>query len=182
MSCSVSTVLVQTPRGKKRNTQKMSPKNWILILLDWIFRLRFMVFNATFNNIFSYIVAVSFIGGRHRSTRRKPQTCRKSLRNFITYCCIKYTSSWTGFKLTTLVVIGTDAQVVVNPTTIRSRPLQPLFSWVCSYGSWIYMSTYAVIAYHHSRGCHGPDHVVVEFATTCVISAYHLYSCEFESH
>ena len=27
-----------------------------------------------------------------------------------------------GFKLTTLVVIGTDAQVVVNPTTIRSWP------------------------------------------------------------
>jgi hypothetical protein len=78
------------------------------------------------------------------SIRRKPQTCRKSLRNFITYCCIKYTLSWTGFKLTTLVVIGTDAQVVVNPTTIRLRPLQPLFSWLCSYGSWIYMSTYVV--------------------------------------
>ena len=36
----------------------------------------FMVFNATFNNIFSYIVAVSFIGGGNRSTRRKPPTCR----------------------------------------------------------------------------------------------------------
>jgi hypothetical protein len=30
-------------------------------------------------------VAVSFIGGRNRSTRRKPPTCRKSLTNFITY-------------------------------------------------------------------------------------------------
>jgi hypothetical protein len=27
-----------------------------------------------------------------------------------------------GFELTTLVVISTDAQVVVNPTTIRSWP------------------------------------------------------------
>jgi hypothetical protein len=61
-----------------------STKIYYLMFLDWIFRLRLMVFNATFNNIFSYIVAVSFIGGRHRSTRRKPQTCRKSLRNFIT--------------------------------------------------------------------------------------------------
>jgi hypothetical protein len=36
--------------------------------------------------------------------------------------CIEYTSPWTGFKLTTLVVIGTNVHVVVNPTTIRSRP------------------------------------------------------------
>jgi hypothetical protein len=50
-----------------------------------------MVFNASFNNI-SVIVAVSFIGGGKRSTRRKPPTYRKSLRNFITYCCIAYTS------------------------------------------------------------------------------------------
>ena len=41
--------------------------------------------SATFNAIVSYIVAVSFIGGGNRSTRRKPSTCRKSLRNFITY-------------------------------------------------------------------------------------------------
>jgi len=29
-------------------------------------------------------VAVSFIGGGNRSTRRKPSTCHKSLTNFIT--------------------------------------------------------------------------------------------------
>jgi len=34
------------------------------------------MFNATFN---SYIVAISFIGGGHQSTWRKPPTCRKSL-------------------------------------------------------------------------------------------------------
>ena len=33
--------------------------------------------------IFSYIVAVSFIGVGNRSTRRKPPTWRKSLTNFI---------------------------------------------------------------------------------------------------
>ena len=38
---------------------------------------RVMVFNDTFNNI-SVIVAVSFIGGGNRSTRRKPPTCCKS--------------------------------------------------------------------------------------------------------
>ena len=34
----------------------------------------------------SYIVAVSFIGGGNRRTRRKPHTCRKSLTNFNTCC------------------------------------------------------------------------------------------------
>jgi hypothetical protein len=46
-----------------------------------------MVFNATFNDFqqyFSYIVAVSFIGGGNRSICRKASTCRKSLANFIT--------------------------------------------------------------------------------------------------
>jgi len=33
---------------------------------------------------YSYIVAVSFIGGGNPSTQRKPQTCRKWLTNFIT--------------------------------------------------------------------------------------------------
>ena len=36
--------------------------------------------DATFN----YIVVVNFIGGGNRSTRRKSQTCRKSLTIFIT--------------------------------------------------------------------------------------------------
>ena len=35
--------------------------------------------------LFSYIVAVSFIGGNYRSTRRKPPICRKSLTNFVTF-------------------------------------------------------------------------------------------------
>jgi len=39
---------------------------------------------------FSHIVTVSVIGGGNQSTRRKPPT------NFITYCCIEYTSPWTG--------------------------------------------------------------------------------------
>ena len=37
-----------------------------------------------FQQYFSYIVAVSFIDGGYRRTRRKPPTCRKSLTSFIT--------------------------------------------------------------------------------------------------
>jgi hypothetical protein len=61
-----------------------------------------------FRQYFNYIVAVSFIGGGNQSTRRKPQTCRKSLINFIRLGCIEFTSQSVGFELTTLVVIGTD--------------------------------------------------------------------------
>jgi len=45
-----------------------------------------------FQQCFSYFVAVSFIGEGNQSSRRKPPTCRKLLANFITKCCIEYTS------------------------------------------------------------------------------------------
>jgi hypothetical protein len=41
---------------------------------------------------FSYIAEVSFIGRGNKSMKRKSTTCRKSLTNFITYCCMQYTS------------------------------------------------------------------------------------------
>jgi hypothetical protein len=54
-----------------------------------------LVFNATFNNI-------SVISWRPvllmDETGVKPRTCRKSLTNFITLCCIKYTSPWAGYS------------------------------------------------------------------------------------
>jgi len=45
---------------------------------------RVIVFNSTFNNIFSHIVAISFIDGGNQRTCRKPLTLGKSLTNFIT--------------------------------------------------------------------------------------------------
>jgi len=50
----------------------------LMIGLDW-----FMVFNNNFQQYFSYIVAVSFIGRGNQSTQRKPLTCCKSLTNFL---------------------------------------------------------------------------------------------------
>jgi hypothetical protein len=47
-------------------------------------------------------------GGQIYWWRRKLPTYRKSLTNFIAYCCIKYISPWTGSELPTLAVIGTD--------------------------------------------------------------------------
>ena len=71
-------------------------------------RFRFFGAQYHFQQYFSYIVAVNFNGGGNRRTRRKPLTHRKSLTNFITKCCIEYTSPWMGFELTTLAVSGTD--------------------------------------------------------------------------
>jgi hypothetical protein len=73
------------------------------------------------------IVAVIFIADGNRSTRRKSPTCRKSLTNFITQCCIKYTSPWSGFKLTTLVIIGTDCinicrRIMADTTSLSNSP------------------------------------------------------------
>jgi len=56
--------------------------------------------------IFQLCHGTKFYWWRKQSTRRKPPICRKSLTNFITYYCIENTSPWTGFELTTLVVMG----------------------------------------------------------------------------
>jgi len=54
-----------------------------------------------FQQYFSYIVAVSFIGGGNLSTRRKPPTCRKSLTNFYHIMLYQVYPAWAGFELTT---------------------------------------------------------------------------------
>jgi hypothetical protein len=42
---------------------------------------------STFQQYFNYIMAISFSGGRSRSTRREPPTMGKQLVNFITCGC-----------------------------------------------------------------------------------------------
>jgi len=56
------------------------------------------------STIFQLYRGVSFIDGGNRSTRRKPPTCRRSLTNFLTQCCIAYTSQWAGFEMRTLLL------------------------------------------------------------------------------
>ena len=79
---------------------------WLIFMLDLNLILWCLTPISTI--YFSYIMAVSFIGGGNRNTKRKPLTCHKSLTNFITWCCIEYTSPWAKFELTTLVMTGTD--------------------------------------------------------------------------
>jgi hypothetical protein len=73
-------------------------------------RVRVMVFNATFNNIFSYIVAVSFIGGEnHRPVASHwPEYLEKTTDKLYHTMLYQVHIAWAGFELTTLVVIGTD--------------------------------------------------------------------------
>ena len=77
-----------------------------------------------FQQYFSYIVVVSFISGGNPSTQRKPLICRKSLTNFITQCCALRPDrdSYSQYQWCKALI----TQVVVNPTTIQSRPRRPL--------------------------------------------------------
>ena len=60
-----------------------------------------------FQQYFSYIMTVSFIGGGNQRTQRKPPTCRKSLKNLShNVVLIEYTSPWSRFERATSVVIG----------------------------------------------------------------------------
>ena len=76
-------------------------------------------------------MAICCIGGGNRSTRKEQPIYRKSL-TLYHIMLFRVHLAWTGFKLTTLVVIGTDciAQVVVNPTTIRSWTRRSLLDQV----------------------------------------------------
>jgi hypothetical protein len=65
--------------NKKHNTKNLKDPTKVNIVGWLIYGVQ-----RQFQQFFSYIVAVSFIGGGNRSTRRKPPTCRKSLTNFIT--------------------------------------------------------------------------------------------------
>jgi hypothetical protein len=61
---------------------------WILKFLYDTYMHVYIVFAwwclSHFQQYFTYIVVVSFIGGGNRRIRRKPPTCRESLTNFIT--------------------------------------------------------------------------------------------------
>jgi hypothetical protein len=73
-----------------------------------IYYLWFMVFNATFNTISVISWQSVFLVEETGVPRENHWLCRKSQINFITSCCIKYSSPWKRFELTTLVLIGTD--------------------------------------------------------------------------
>ena len=71
-------------------------------------RVRVVVLNATF-------ITISVISWRSvllleetAVLRENFQSVASHWQNLITLCCIECTSQWAGFKLTTLVVIGTD--------------------------------------------------------------------------
>ena len=105
-----------------------------------------MVLNATFNNIsvISWRKETGVPWENHRPVASHWQN--------VSMCCIEYTLPRTGFEITTLVVIGTDCKgIVVNPTTIRSRPRRPPF---CNEDQWFSNSNFyqhlgLYLSYYH---------------------------------
>ena len=91
--------------------------NWKIFSVDCLWRL------APLSTIFQLHV---YRGGTFYclSTHRKPPTCRKLLTSFFTYSCIEYTSPWTRFELTTLVVI------IISDTINRIKTFFSFFSGI----------------------------------------------------
>ena len=69
-------------------------------------------------------MVVSFIGGGNRNTQKKAPTCRKSLTHFITYCCSEYTSPWTWFELTALVIVRVYGNPMIATTSAHGIYLE----------------------------------------------------------
>ena len=75
-------------------------------ILYYLLQYSFLVYGVShhFQQYFSYIVVVSFIGGGNQSTGENHRPVASHWQTWS--LCIKYTSPWAGFKLTTLVVIA----------------------------------------------------------------------------
>jgi hypothetical protein len=81
------------------NTSSLNLKIMIYRYTMYLFRVRVVVFNATFNNILVILWQSVLLVDETRENHWP-------VANFIPQC-IEYTSPWAGFELTTLVVIGT---------------------------------------------------------------------------
>jgi hypothetical protein len=94
-----------------------------IYICRWFFTLMVGLFYDVwhhFQQYFSYIVTVSFIGGGNQNNQRKPPVASywQTLSHNV--------ASSTSRHERTLI-----AQVVVNPTTIRSRPRRPQCIYTC---------------------------------------------------
>ena len=71
-----------------------------------------------FQQYFSYIMAVSFIGGGNRSILRKPLTCRRSLTNSLDldllYICSRFLNLLETFESRNNQTLGNECVAIIN--------------------------------------------------------------------
>ena len=123
-------------RWKWRLTQQLS-----ILKIVFLSILRVGVYRCVEHYFQQYFfVVVYFITGGNQNTPRTLSTCRKSPRNLITWCCIKYNYECES-TVQTLVVIDTDwiCKYKPNNDTITTRRywqhLQNNHSSICRWKS-----------------------------------------------
>ena len=112
---------------------------WSRIINKFNFPLLYL---KPFNDISVILVycmmAVSFIVVENWRTLRKPWTCSKQLTNSITYSGVKYTSTWVGIEMPTLVMTSTDC---INSVARKMSSRV----YVCSC---VYLCIHVLLGYH----------------------------------
>ena len=83
-------------------------------------RVKVVVFNATFNNIFQLYCGCQFYWWRKPECSEKTTDPSQVTDKHYHIILHREYLDGAGFELTTSVVIGTDCIRIVNPTTIRS--------------------------------------------------------------
>jgi hypothetical protein len=121
-------------------------------------------------------VAVSYIGGGNRSTRRKPSTCHKWLTNVITLLHRVHLVMW-GIR--TLVVIGTDCKRIEGLFAGRSFCVNFVFCHVAFFKFPVKSMTtiwYACIDCLWIRVCMNAGAIVVEIICIQSLNTHCMFS------
>jgi hypothetical protein len=80
----------------------------------------------------------------------------------------------------TLLSKAFERSMDLNQVDNQHKILQYTLNWA-PFSTFLKLFCKLIHLFNWGRGHHGRDHMIVGFPTTCAISAYHHWSCEFES-
>jgi hypothetical protein len=122
-----------------------------------------------FQQYFSYIVAVNFIGGGNQRTRRKPSTSQLQVTNEL-YHIMLYTSLWSRFEITTSMVNSTDCigscksnyHTITDVTAVTLQLSDIFFVFFLLWGRWF--SPSPLVSSSNKIDCHNITEILLKVA------------------